>query len=395
MGLKKSILCGMLVVSGALTINTLAATVTGTVKNADTQAAIAGAKITTLLYPGDSTISDANGAFSMTVNVVGINNKFVQAKNNVQNFGSDLKFSLIQKTTVSVDVFNLKGSHLSTLIHREMPAGQFNLNASVAGLSSGNYLFVVNMGGQVKGFNFSTLGNQFFANNLQELNSKPNILAKKSIVDSTVTVDYLVVIKDGYLLKNANIFDYAEPVQVMLKPSGMATANLNIYSEGPGPMIDFANGNGTIYVWESTCTLLSDSTNNIGHEGTRGMLVTKAGLTWSGWAFHVTNRFPGMGQSSVDMSGYTGGSVHFWVKSADSSLALGVSSTDQGQSPSVILKDSVSFGYQPDNAWHEVNVPFTAFPTIDLKHIFVYAAFITTTGDTSSYIVDDIYYKKP
>jgi hypothetical protein len=66
------------------------------------------------------------------------------------NASTTISFSLPQDTVVKLEVFNLLGEHVATLVNERRAAGEHSITFNAADLSSGFYLYKMSAGDFVK-----------------------------------------------------------------------------------------------------------------------------------------------------------------------------------------------------------------------------------------------------
>ena len=360
----------------------------GTVKDAATQQPIAGAMVALLTQPEFPVLTDANGAFTIDL-AVGLR-PGAHAAAPVLN-GTRLSFEIAAGgARVSAMLFDLRGTVVRTLAEGRFSPGAYALEAAPADLPSGIYLLRASVGAQSRSFRLATAGRSVSAP-ARAAAVAPR-LAKSAAPGG---VDYLVVSKDGYTKKHHEVMAYADAQAVTLDAKKAATARLGIFTDSALGLIDWARA--TIYSWEQTAVLATDSTS-IGFNGSVASMKvsTMADMTWNGWAYHVAKLDNGT-QPTADLSAYEGGSLHLAVKGNAKGIAVMISSPNQGQGGAPLIELG-AHGYLPDDAWHEVTIPLSEFGgTLKLSDVFVYCGFVmpSPAGEfdpLATYMVDDIWY---
>ncbi|MDB5048028.1 MAG: hypothetical protein JWO30_1099 [Fibrobacteres bacterium] len=404
-GFRGNILCALLAAAAAnLSAQTAATQITGTVKDAASHTAIAGAMVSLLSRPDLLAMTDADGAFSISLeDPSGVRAGTGPERAAIGFSGSELSFSTGKAgARVLVTLHDLRGTHLATLQDASLPQGDYALSAATASLPAGVYLVRAQVGSRVRSFKMSTLStlsgfrpSASTAALRRKVSGNPEKAAGLSKA-AAGGVDFLLVSKDGYLKKNHEVMAYADAQEVTLDVSKPATARLKIFSDSTMAQIDWANA--AIYSWESTALLAVDSTNQ-GFNGSVATMKVSSGefASWNGWAFHVAVLAGGL-QPTADLTPYADGSLHLSVKGNAKSIGVMISSPNQGAG-SAPLVDLGGKGYLPDSAWHEITIPMSEFAgTLDLSRVFVYAGFVSPSVQFSefdplaTYMIDDVYY---
>lgn len=380
-----------------------AITVAGTVKDASNQAAIAGAMVSLLSDPTLSAITDANGAFTITIApTVGIGAR--ENSGTPMDFrGSDLSFSIgAAGAHVSLHLYDFRGRPMRTLLDRRFPQGEYKVSAAPAGLPAGLYLVRARVGSRSAAYKMSILGDGPVLGEVRSglvvkrMESPAARLAKAAAGG----VDFLVVTKAGYLKRNHEVMVYADAQNVLLTANVPAVAALKIFSDSNiASAIDWPNA--AIYSWEQTTTLATDSTGIGFHGSIASMKVTPVEFsTWNGWAFHVAALANGT-QPTADLTPYANGSLHLAVRGTAASIGVMISSKNQGKGTAPLV-DLATKGYAADSAWHEITIPMSEFAgTLDLSDVFVYCGFVSpavqggTFDPLSWYYIDDVYFLPP
>lgn len=376
-----------------------AQTLTGTVKDAGSQAAIAGATVTLLSDPTINAISGADGAFSLNLpSSIRRDGRFGDA---IGFSGSELTLSVSGPgARLAVDLFDLRGNQVRALHDAKVAAGTYAFPVTTAGLSAGLYVVRARVGSLVRSFKVSTANPAAGRIGLTAIPASSAPAAR--LAKSAAALEFLIVVKEGYLKKSHAVNELDKAQDVLLAVNAPATQNLKIFSDQAMPEIDWANS--VIYAWEQTSTLLTDSTSSAGFGGSKTVMKisTAEGFTWNGWGFHMAKQDVSNTQPTADLSAYKGGSLHLAVKGTMPTLGIMMSSTNQGQGAAPLV-DLATKGYLPDDQWHEITIPLADFddaanPSLNLADMFVYLGFVApnvngaTFDPLASYWVDDIYY---
>ena len=96
---------------------------------------------------------DGKYEYSNTIEVeVGVPTKFEVVQNfpNPFNPSTTISFSIPEKSEVNVQIFNMLGQSVYTLVNEELNAGKYSYNFEASHLSSGNYIYRVTAGKNVE-----------------------------------------------------------------------------------------------------------------------------------------------------------------------------------------------------------------------------------------------------
>jgi hypothetical protein len=64
------------------------------------------------------------------------------------NPSTSIQIDLVERASVTLEVYNLLGQRIAVLVNQQMPAGSFKVNFDASGLSSGMYFYRVQADGQ-------------------------------------------------------------------------------------------------------------------------------------------------------------------------------------------------------------------------------------------------------
>lgn len=201
--------------------------------------------------------------------------------------------------------------------------------------------------------------------------------------------DTLLITKTGFRTSRKVLAAYAGTFPILLSPK-LPPGKVKVYSEREMPPIDWG-ANVEVHNWDGA-TLL-DGKYPAHFEGDRSWMARfDANQAWSGWAFAAKSGTP------EDLGAWAEGWLHLAVKGTVPDLAVLI--TSEGQGPGVPAEISLAaHGYLPDDAWHEMHIPMSAFVGTDLTRVSAYCAFVAPGRDATApfdpaswYQVDDIYY---
>jgi hypothetical protein len=88
---------------------------------------------------------DNNGTFAYSneveVDIIPGSFELFQNYPNPFNPVTNIKFSLPENSNVKLDIYNITGEHITTLLNKEMEAGFYNIEFNAEALSSGTYIY--------------------------------------------------------------------------------------------------------------------------------------------------------------------------------------------------------------------------------------------------------------
>jgi hypothetical protein len=184
------------------------AALTGTVKDAATQTAIAGATVS-LESAGTSTLTDANGAYNLTSTAV---QYFGTSLNKIVGSpffrGNALTFGVVGASEqVRIGVFTVSGRMVASLLNSTLASGNYQFNPSVSNLASQVYFVKIQIGSHASMFKmplFEKVGSQ-----------AGGVLRKVGVPEGAVamgktaaSLDTLVVTAAGYVSLPTAISSY-------------------------------------------------------------------------------------------------------------------------------------------------------------------------------------------
>lgn len=145
-----------------------------------------------------------------------------------------------------------------------------------------------------------------------------------------------------------------------------------------------------VYIWNG-CRMQT-LTNEDYYEPTDYWKVSvNPGVDWFGWGIH---HYPSGGR---DLRGFENGYLHFALKSTPKSGSIKIGIKSGYAYESWIALTNGLYGFEYDNEWHVVNIPFRSFlPSIKFGSINAYFMFAQQTNAVfgSSYHIDQILYVK-
>jgi hypothetical protein len=344
---------------------------------------ISGAKVK-LAVAGDSTTTNDQGVFSLgTTNI-----KMNLLKNNSISpltLGNYIYFSVSKNIDkVTINIFDITGKHIAKVLEKNLSAGNYSVYPFSNNLSAKTYIVNLTIGNNSFNFtmNYIEGSNQsVVVKNISNSQIK-NILAKRSEI-----IDTLIVSKTGYLT-NKKPLEVLSGNHIIVLQKFVPAQELGIISERVTNQLNWANVN--VYVWDQGTpgTALNLSYTGDKQEGTKCGLVTVGSAGWSGWGIAPK------ATDGVDMSGYAGGKLRFYIKGNCPSVAVMVTWNVQNAAQKL---DLANYGYVPDDGqWHLIEIPLTAFGDIVLTNITYYVSFLApaATGGLytagSTYMIDDL-----
>lgn len=378
--------------AGIVQAQTHNVSIKGVVLDSRSGVLISGAKVTLAGNTSITATTDAQGAFTLSGQVVGIGSALGAVSAQAMTLASgSLQFQVDGSTPVSVEVFSLAGNKVKTLAQGRLASGAYTLSNPMAGLTAGLYVVRGRVGTKSTSFRLSSLGLQGVSELLPGSGSTSAArLAKSAALE---VVDTLKVVRDGYVSVVKPIQTFAGLHQLDMHPK-LGAGDLRIVSERGMPQVSWGM-NVDVQVWDGSGATGTQLRGNfpIAFEGKESWLVKFApGMSFSAWGF-VANSYP------EDMSAWANGAMHIAVKGTVPSLGVTMSSPDQTNGSSLKV-DVTKYGYKPDNAWHEMNIPLSDFVGTNLSRTSVYVGLVTPVdGDTipfntdNFYQIDDIYWK--
>jgi hypothetical protein len=387
---KRNLWVGLFLISNVWNANALTTPVDmhGTVFDANTGKAVAGAAVTLTLNPSITTTTDTGGNFHLTGNaIVGIRPGLIHnGKLAMELSGTALSFSIqANNTPVSLDIFNVQGKRLQSVLNRRFSAGQYTVNAAAVGLPAGLYMLRAKIGAKSVAFKMSTLGIQ----NAGSVPASVALSSSKLAKAAADILDTLKVTKLGYrlLLKPISLYNTTYPL--LLTPK-LPPGDLKIYSDRAMNQVAWGS-NVNVEVWDGG-TQLNGSWPTYFEGKASWMVNFMNGQQYSAWGFTANANTP------EDLSDWKGGTIHIAVLGTVSNVAVTVASPDINENS--VKVDMTNYGYKPDGHWHEAFIPLDLFVGTDLSRVSVYCGLVNpgSMADTSKfnsslyYQMDDIYY---
>ncbi|MDB5105233.1 MAG: lam16B [Fibrobacteres bacterium] len=389
MGRTNFILSG-LVMAAAICISNAqnVVNITGTVNDTKTGNPVAGAKVMLTGNPSITTMTGSDGSYKLSGDAVALAS-LRNGKSEMSFKGNMLSFTVAgNNTPVTVDVYNLKSELVRNLVSRNASSGNYTVNASPAGLASGLYVVRARVGKQTASFKMTTLGINtrnagFFAN---------AAFVRTGLAKTAADpIDSMQVTKDGYKVTTKALTKYTGIYPILLNPK-LPAGDLKIVSERNMPQVDWGS-NVDVQVWDGGTQLKGDYKTEPFEGPTSWYQTFGESSIYSGWGFVAKPGTP------EDMSAWANGSMHIAVKGTATSIGVTMASVDQGGGFSKKV-DLRTYGYIPDNKWHEASIPMTDFTGTDFSKIDVYCGLVyPVDGDSAAYDatlfyqVDDIYWK--
>ncbi len=390
---KRSVLCAF-VAALALQAGAQDISITGSVIDAAANP-VAGATVS-LMYAGISTTTGSDGSFTLSQTTAVRSMQEHAAAVSASVAGSTIRFSVASPSAVRIDVYSINGRLVLGALDRTLARGVYSFAPSAAEIPSGVYFVKVRIGSWSSVCRMSLSGVRVTGTGLRlvpDINGRP--LSKTADVSDT-----LIATKGGYKTFKKFIASYTLSGQICVLTAIPKSAETAIYSQRVTKSIDWANT--TVQVWDYTAAnadtslhltstaLDGASTVNPYTGNTKCWLVTCGTVGWSTWGFVVSAAV-----GSVDMSGFYGGSIHFYIRGTSPSVGAFIASTG-GAGTAVDLS---TLGYTADGTWNEITLPLSSFPTVDLSAITEYLMFVAPVSSAagytagSSYALDDITYR--
>ncbi|HUI92732.1 MAG TPA: carboxypeptidase-like regulatory domain-containing protein [Chitinivibrionales bacterium] len=374
--------------AGAQDIN-----ITGTVIDGSGNG-VSGATVS-LMYAGLSTTSASDGSFSLVQTTAVRSMLESSAPVSAAVSGNTVCFSVAAQSPVRIDVYAMNGRMVSSSLSRMLCRGVYAFAPGRENITPGIYFIKVSIGAWSTVCKMTLAGGQTAGPALRQLSGSAQPLSKKADV-----ADTLVASKGGYKTFKKFISSYTLASQICVLTAITKSPETAIYSQRVTKSIDWANT--TVQVWDYTAahtdtslhltSTALDGANTVDpYPGnTKCWLVTCGTVGWSTWGFVVSAAV-----GSVDMSGFYGGNIHFYIRGSSPSVGAFIASTG-GAGTAVDLS---TLGYAADSTWHEITLPLSSFPTVDLSAITDYLMFVAPVtqgaGYTAGswYALDDITYR--
>jgi hypothetical protein len=362
--------------------------ITGTVIDGSGNA-VAGAYVS-LLLNGMGTTSDSSGAFTISNNssrAVGPQRQAGAVAPVIA--GDGIRFSLVNKSSVKIDVFTLGGRLVLTAADKMLAEGSYSFTPAAGRLSRGIYLVKVRIGTLVTLCRLPVCGGSSASPGLRALADRHTGSALSKAAD---VQDTLAASKGGFKTFKKFITSYTLANQICVLTAVPKSPETAIYSERITKTIDWAHTD--VQVWDYNAAHL-DTSLHLTSTGLNGACTanpypgntkcwsdTCGTVGWSTWGF-VVNASVG----TVDMSGFYGGNIHFYIRGKTPSLGAFIGWLN-GSATTVDLS---TVGYSPDSAWHEVTIPLASFGTVDLANITDYLMFVAPIAKGGAYVANSTY----
>lgn len=346
-----------------------------------------------LVEAGYSTTTDSQGLYTLT-GATGVRAAIGESGDIAPvKIGNSIRFSVANGTEkVSVDIYDLNGRILSHAVHTYLARGAYSYTPAFGIVASSFNVVRLQVGAASATFKMTVCEKNSSLSGLRALGANgAQGLAKRLDISDT-----LVASKTMYVTFKKYITSYTLTNQILPVTAITPAKELGIISERTTNNLNWALAK--VYVWDqaiaddtsSHATTLNLAYTGDKEEGTKSALVTCGTLGWSGWGIAPTDT------AGVDMSGYTGGKLHMYVKG--NAQSIGVEVTWNVKAAQVV--DLANYGYVAgDGNWHLCEIPFTDFGPIVMTNITYYVAFVCpaatggayTSGET--YMIDDVTWK--
>jgi hypothetical protein len=196
-------------------------TITGTVKSSTTGGALAGATVS-LKVLGTTSQTDVNGKFTLTIATSVLPRANASASIRTTMVGSTLFFEVMRfNDKVSVDIFDLSGSHGTSLLNTTLPAGRYDLDGLSQNLSPGIYFVRMSVGNNTSSFSLPVINRSAPGSvRLNKTNAASVPLTKQlSVIDS------LVAQKTGYVRSATPISQYSGAYTLVMDSVNGSSSN--------------------------------------------------------------------------------------------------------------------------------------------------------------------------
>jgi hypothetical protein len=401
MALYKQILC---IAGLATALFAQTDTLKGKVKDAKTGAFVADAKVWLAEQPKCSTTTDAMGNFILrgidgTVGVRTMANGHVAIEPTLNK--SMLYFSAEQANELAkVDIFSVSGRHVASVLNQRIAQGTYGVNPYVAGLSSEIYLLRAQIGAKTTTLKMPVLSRENSAsrNALRQLTSDEvsGFMAKTYLRRDTILTS-----KAGYKVGKKVITAYNQINVAVDLPPIIPAVNTWIFPTDGTPTVDWGENAAYLDLMNWGGAAISSAPTGLAKVGTYATMVTgMEGVTAANFGFGYKST---SSVTSGDMSSWTGGILHMWLLGNAPTVGISITwANGMGMNADVNVADT-AYGYKPDEQWHEINIPLSAFGPADMEHITNYFTMsMPATKDTSDKyfpgtycIFDDVCWRAP
>ncbi len=354
---------------------------------------VAGAYVS-LMFNGNGATSDSTGAFAIsTQTAAGAVQRQARAMAPTVA-GNSVRFFLVNQSPVSIDVFAMNGQRVCALPGRLLLAGSYSFAPAAQGLSAGVYFVKVQIGSSVTLCRLPLLAGVHAAPGLRPIaaeRSEGALSKRLQVLDSIQ--DTLVAAKGGYKTFKKGINSYTLQNQICVLTAVPKSPETAIYSERVTKTIDWAHTD--VQVWDYTAAH-ADSSLHLSSTGLNGACTanpyqgntkcwacTCGTIGWSNWGFTVSAAV-----GEVDMSGFYGGSIHFYIRGLSPSVGAFIG-WFAGSSYKI---DLATLGYTADNQWHEISIPLASFGSVDYANITDYLMFVAPVGSGGAYTAGSTYF---
>ena len=382
MFLNKKVLCSFFGIAAFACAANAQINITGSVLNANGDG-VADVTVS-LAVAGTTTTTDAQGAFSLIDNTAVRNSLQGTQSFSPVVVGSSVQFAVQgQAQQVKIDVCDLNGRLVSTLLDRQLAKGSYSYTPALTGYSAKLYLVKAQIGPSTIVFKMPSCGKSAGVSGLKSIAS---VSGARSFAKRTDVSDTIIAKKTGYVTQKKSIISYTLTNQNLVLAAVPPASEIGVSTERISASINW--GTAAVWVWDpAPGTQLQGAYTADKYEGTKCWQVVCAGA-WSGWGIAAT------ATDGVDMSGYAGGKLHLAVKG--DALSVGVEVTCNVQGATQVV-DLANYGYVPgDGQWHVCDIPFSDMGSLVFSNVTYYVAFVcpAATGGAytmgQTYMVDDI-----
>jgi hypothetical protein len=187
-------------------------TITGVVKSSTTSGVLAGVNMS-LKVLGTRAQTGADGKFTLNIATSILPRPTKGESIGAAMAGSTLYFNVPNSNEKAcIDVFDLSGSHLSSLLSGNLTAGSYSFQGAGTNLPAGIYFVRISIGGSLISFSLPIAGRIASGNvRLTKVPMVPEALAKKMAV-----IDSLISEKTGYVRSATPISQYSGDYTIVM-----------------------------------------------------------------------------------------------------------------------------------------------------------------------------------
>jgi hypothetical protein len=183
--------------------------ISGTVKDSLTQKSISNATVSLKSFPSVTTTTDGNGQFSLSGST-GISEKRIGNlfSTNPASKNNSICFSIGNNNTkVTIDIFNISGKQVVTLLNKSFGIGNYTVDLSKCGVANQFYIAKVQIGTQIFMLRYVYMSNRTISPEIYHTSINDNSTIMTSEV--TAAVDTLIISGAGHRTLRTPVTSYA------------------------------------------------------------------------------------------------------------------------------------------------------------------------------------------